>query len=398
MSLNRLILPSFFGAMVAIGGVGCGDDDGMVVDDPDAGDNDVDAPAGPSQTGRIIMAATTFFEFPENGEGILQVVDVQNVDDRVPFVYEEAPGSPLGCKVTEFTPEQLAAPPVNIGTLDFTIQNGPAFPTCNFVDGQGYVCLGAEGSGGDIAVANPNNTPPIMSLTNTNVTFGADQVGRHVRITGATNASNNGFFPVVGVMGDNTILFPNPKPGADAEADTTASYQVVAGFGPAGQTDPVPDDAIVTTELTAGGDGTFTDYTTNVDIGDSYTLDTATQGIIGDIPLDGSSFTLSCEGTGGDCGAAMATGIIIQTTDADVSMVPPFVLPPPVTKATRIFCLRPATGTVTIPAEASAFLMSSGATRIRALMVRANNGDTIQADGDLDNVAGHAFAGFTDVQ
>ena len=413
MTLKRFFVPSFVYALaLSAGGCSCGDDGGGV-DDVDAAVDDVDAAVNePSQTGRIIMAATSFFNLPAPfdtlGEGILQVIDVYPVAERPPFDYEEAPGAALGCKVTEFTPEELAAPPVNLGTLEYTITGGPAYPACNFVEGVGYECVAAEGSGGDIADPEPPN-PPVLTLTNPAVTFGADTVGLKVRITGATtNAGNNGFFNVVGAMGDNTILYPNPAYGAALmnggavgdfnETATTASYKVLAGFGPSGQADPIPDDARIMTQLTAGGNGTFTDYTTDVDIGDSFTLDDATQAIFDDLPLDGSEFTFSCEGAGGDCGAAMATGVIIQTTDTPVTGLPPFLLPPPTTKAVRIFCLRPASGTVTIPAEASAFLMNSGATRIRALMVRANNGDTIQEDGDLDNVAGHAIAGFTTVQ
>ena len=395
--MKRLILPSLFIASIAVGA--CGDDDGNSV--PDAAVDDIDASVTePSQTGRIVMAVASFHDLPAPfdmlGEGILQIVDVYPVDERPAFAYEQAPGAPLGCKVTEFTPETLAEPPVNMGTLEFTIENGPAFPTCNFVDGVGYQCVGVPtASGGTIANGPMANT---YALNDADVTFGVDQVGRHVRITGSAVPGNNGLFPIVAAPNDNTIVYANPSPAAAEETGgTAASYTVVAGFGPAGQADPVPDDARITTQLTAGGNGAFTDYTTNVDVGDSFTLDTATEAIIDDIPLDGSEFTLSCDGAGGSCTGAMATAIISQTTDAVVSMLPRFVLPPPVTKAVRIFCLQPGTGTVTIPAEASAFLMDSGATRIRSIMVRGNNTPTLQADATTDNVAGHAIAGFTQV-
>lgn len=417
MSLKRIILPSLFIASIAVslGACSCGDDDGGVV--PDGSVDDIDGSVTePSQTGRIVMAAASFHDLPAPfdmlGEGMLQIVDVYPVDERPAFAYEQAPGSNLGCKVTEFTPETLAEPPVNMGTLEFTIENGPAFPTCNFVDGVGYACVAAAGmAAGDIAdPATP--APPALTLTDPAVTFGADTVGLKVQISGAgvvaPNGGNNGLFNIVNAMGDNTIIYPNPNYGAHLDGGGSvgdfnetlgagASYQVVAGLGPAGQEDPVPDNARIMTQLTAGGNGAFTDYTTDVDVGDSFTLDDATADIIDDLPLDGSEFALSCDGAGGSCSGAMATAIIIQTTDADVSMLPPFVLPPPETKAVRIFCLQPMAASVTIPAEASAFLMNSGATRIRAIMVRGNNTPTLQADATTDNVAGHAIAGFTQV-
>lgn len=388
--------------LVAVGGSACGDDDGNN-NNPDAavGDGGVDAPAGPSDTGQIIMAATSFFNlaspFDMLGEGLLLIVDVQSVDVRVPPSFEENPGAPFGCKVTELTAAQAATPPANFGTLDFTITNGPAFPTCNFVDGVGYVCAGtAPATGG---VITPGATPADpASINDPNVTFGADQVGRHVLITGdATNPTNNGLFPIFASPDANTIAYGNPA--AVAEDPAEATYQVVAGFGPAGlMGDPVPDDATVMTSLTAGGDGAFMDYSTTVDVGDSFTPDTATQALLNPngLPLDGSEITFSCEGAGGTCNTAMATAVNITTTDATIpDGAPPFFLPPANTKAVNIFCLSPGSGTVTVPAEASAFLQSSGATRVRALMVRGNVMTTTQAGAVVDNVAGHALAGFT---
>lgn len=154
MALKRLVVPSLFCVSIAVGVGACGGDDGGSVQ-PDASVDDEDASVSePTQTGRIIMASVSFHNLPAPfdmmGEGILQVVDVQPVAERLPFAYEEAPGAAFGCKVTEFTPEQLAKPPVNLGTLSYTIENGPAFPDCNFVDGVGYQCVGVTGTGGTI--------------------------------------------------------------------------------------------------------------------------------------------------------------------------------------------------------------------------------------------------------
>lgn len=401
MALNRLTQLGVFCVLVAIG-CACGDDDSGSGGDEDGGTSDASqddpdaAAGGPSQTGRIIMVATRFAGFDARGEGLLLNVDVRDVDERLPYAYEEAPGSPFGCKVTEFTPAEFATPPVNFGTLDFTIESGPAFPTCNFVEDVGYACVGAMGAGGDITVINTANG--IYQLTNPDVTFGAAQVGRHIRIQGATEMRfNNGLFPVVdnGGAGDNTIRFIGVPGIVLGEADTAATYQVLAGFGPAAQTDPVPDDARVMLEVTAGGDGTFADFELDAEVGDSFTPDDDTSAILGDIPLDGSAFSFSCDGAGGDCNQAMANGAIIVTTDGPTTMLPGFVLPPPVTKAVQVVCLQPGGSMVNITAEASAFLMDSGATRIRALYARANVLSEVQAEATLDLAAGHAIAGFT---
>lgn len=403
MALNRLTQLSVFCALLGVVGA-CGDDDGGNGDNTvvDASPDTIDAATGgPSQTGRIVMAATTFAGFEARGEGLLLQVDVKAVDERVPFAYEEAAGSPFGCKVTEFTPEQFAAPPVNFGTLDFTIESGPPFPTCNYVDGVGYMCVGAAGAGGDLSVVDSDNGMGggIYELTDADTTFGADQIGRMVKISGATDPRfNAGLYPIVNNMdaGDNTIRFIGPA-GITNEETGTATFQVLAGFGPALQPDPVPDDARVMAHLTAGGDGTFTDFDLDVEVGDSFTPDDDTAAIISDLPLDGSAFAFSCSGTGGTCNQAMANGLLVTTTDGDVTGLPPFVLPAPTTKAVVMVCLQPGGGMVSVPADASAFLMNAGATRIRAVFVRANVLSSVQADASVDVGAGHALAGFTQV-
>ncbi len=400
MALNRLTHLSLACALLAFG---CGDDDGSSDgDNPvvDSAPDDIDSStAAPTQTGRIVLVAATFKGFEARGEGLLLNVDVKNIEDRVPFAFEDAPGSPFGCKVTEFTPEQFAETPVNFGTLAFTIENGPAFPPCNFVDSVGYACVGAAGAGGDITVVNSGSG--IYEISNDAVTFGADQVGRTVKIAGATDPRfAAGLFPIVDNAGggDHVLRFVGVPGITDDEPGTAATYQVLAGFGPALQTDPVPDDARAQLAVTAGGDGKFTDFDLDVEFGDAFTLDDATDAILSDVPLDGSAFSFSCDGTGGECNLAMANGALITTTDTPPpGGLPPFVLPPPTTKAVQVTCLQPGGGKINVSAGASAYLMNSGATRIRSTYVRANVLSETQAEATLDLGAGHAIAGFTQV-
>ena len=351
------------------------------------------------QSGEIVLVETAFNEHPEMGSGPLIVIGPMRAkEDKVEASYEEAPGSPFACKVFELTPEQYADHGVDVGTVQFTVEGGPAFPPCHFVDGPGWVCSGAAGSGGDIRSVDPK--AGIFSITDPSLTFGGDEVGRLVKITGASQASNNGVFPVVDAVGDDTIYFKNPA-GIE-ELAMSGTYATHAGFGPAFETDPIHDDYSVTVSLTAGGQGKFEDFSTNIEFGDSFTLDTASRSKISNIPMDGSSFTIGCDGEGGSCGAAMATALNIETTDAIIE--PDFPLngqegglPPPRSKYVRVFCLL-LIGRVTVPAEASAYLARSGATRVRAFFVRAESTDEIQKDAQATLIMGHGVGGFTDIQ
>lgn len=395
MSLGRDLQISLLCALTGLG-VACGgdDDDDDGGDAPDAAVDVPDAAPAATHTGQIILLSGRFQNYPELGEGALLETTFQVKADVVPPSYEESPGSPFACKVYEFTPETYEPDGVNEGTLQFSATGGPEYPPCNYVPGQGYRCVGVMGTGGDIQVLDPKNG--IFTLTNAAVTFGADEVGRFLVVQGASVPTNNGQFPIVMAMGDNTIAFRNPQPGAAEELGTSANYLTLAGFGPAGSPQGLPDDSTVTFALTAGGDGDLEDFTQTVDVGDSFTLDTASQALISDLPVDGSEFVIGCDGEGGECGTAAASLINIFASDGDTSQLPPFVLPPPQTKAVQIFCVFLA-GRATVPPEASAYLQSSGATRMRAVFVRANNMLFTQAKADMQVAAGHAVAGFTDV-
>ncbi|HTE52382.1 MAG TPA: hypothetical protein VK698_16135 [Kofleriaceae bacterium] len=381
-------------------GTACGDDDDDDDGDGDGGGtpdaavvDDVDAAPPATHSALVLLLEGRFEAFPELGEGVLTESTFQVKTDVVPPSFEESPGSPFACKVFEFTPATFAPAGVDEGPVQFTVDGGPPVPPCIYVPGQGYRCIGAMGTGGDIEVANPKMG--IFSITDSAITLGPDQVGRFLIVQGATNPSNNGQFPIVMAAGDNTILYQNPQPGAAEELDTTATYLTAAGFGPAGQTTPIPDDASVTIALSPGGDGDVAEFSQTLDIGDSFTLDTASQETISNLPSDGSAFTLSCDGEGGDCGTSGASLLNLIATDGDVSQLPPFVLPPPQSKAVQIFCVFLA-GRTAVPAEASAFLAGQGFTRARAVFVRANNLLFAQPKAEIQVAAGHAVAGFTD--
>lgn len=397
MSLTRPISTSFFCALLALGPA-CGDDDGdgNGTGGPEAdAAPEADASPGATHTGQALFLQGSFIDFPQFGQGALLETLFRPKEDVVAPSFEEAPGSPFACKVFEFTPEEYAPPGLDEGTMQFSVEGGPEFPPCNYVPGQGYRCIGVTGEGGDIGVVDAEMG--LFSLSNPEVTFGADEVGRFVVISGSATASNNGQFPIVGANGDNTIVYMNPKPGAAEEAGTAATYLTLAGFGPAGQNEPVANDAQVTFEFTGGGEGHVGDFTRTLDIGDDFTLDTASAALLSDLPLDGSEFTIGCAGEGGECGTSMASILNIITTDATIPPgLPPVVLPPPETKAVQVFCIF-LSGSATVPAEASQYIADSGATRIRSVFVRATPVQFTQDQVEILVAAGHAQAGFTNI-
>jgi hypothetical protein len=380
---------------------GCGNDEPPVNPDaaplPDGG-----PPPNFTQSGTAGYLDLQYVNLPPPfdmlGNGPLAAIGpFQANEDIVPPSWEELPGAPFGCKVFELTPEQYVDPGLDIGALEFTVHGGDwVTPPCIIVPDVGWACPGGGGSGGDIRVVDADMG--VFSLQDPGAGFtGEQETGRYLSIEGASVGANNGMFFVVGALNENTILFFNPGPGEE-ELGTGGGYVTIAGFGPASRNDPIPDDAVLDAKLTAaGGDSKFEDFeVTGIPFGQSFVLDTATQETISNIPLDGSAFQISCEGDGGQCNGAMATALILETSDGDHSEFPPFLLAPAEQKVVRIFCLNIIAGASRVPAEASQFLVDSGATRIRTVFARVFPYDIFQTETTLTILAGHAQAGFTD--
>ncbi len=348
---------------------------------------------GQRRFGNLLYFETRYLEAPEEGDGAFIIIGpFQIKDEQIDPVYEEAEGSPFACKVYEKTAAEYKDPGVDIGRLDFSINGGPVIPPCAQVDGE-WACVGVAGTGGDIAVVDAGTG--IMSLNNPGVTFTAAEVGRVVKIAGAGQAPNNGTFPIVAVPDEHTIQFHNPRTTAVAESATPATWRTEFGEGPARQVDPVSNDQNLTVSLAAGGEGNFDDFSKTLEFGDAFTLDSESQAVIQNIPMDGSEFTVGCDGDGGDCADADATALTLETTDAPLDPDFPTAFPDPVEKHIQIFCLL-LIGRVTVPAEASQYLVDSGATRVRAIFGRALSEQEIQKYAEITVVAGHAVMGFTD--
>lgn len=386
--------------VLALGaGAACGgDDDGA--GDPDAGD-DIDAGADidaepdptPSVVGPILLAELEISGVPALGDGTFINIGLELVDDITAPSYDQMASSPFGCEAYEYTPSEYAAiVGSDQGEIQLTLDEGPAYPPCAYVPTQGYLCRGAAGSAGVIAEIAAST----FTLTNDAAGFTADDVGRYVVITGSDVPQNNGRWPIVAADADS-ITYINQSPDAAAEDPTAATYFTLAGAGPALQDDPIPDDAALTVSLTSGGEGNVEDFELTVDdIGDDFTLTPASEELINDVPLDGSEFTITCDGEGGDCGVAQATIVNITTTDGNVSGLPPYIMPAPVTKAVVVRCVI-LSASATVNADASAFLETSGATRVRTSVFRVGSANENQDDAALSIAAGHGISGFTTI-
>jgi hypothetical protein len=317
-------------------------------------------------------------------------------------VFDTTDGTSFGCRVFEYTPAQFVASlGHDLGVLQIEAGDGtPAIPPCGFQPGAGYICpdttASGAGAGGTVAVAGGG----AMTLTDGDNTFTAAAVGRYVSITGAVNPSNNGAFPIVQLAGANTIVYANPA-GVAETLPAGAMHVNVAGAGPIPSAPTgtwLEDDDSLEFTYTAANDSTIPSFTGSIgNVGDPFILDDASQGYLLAPPLDGRAFTFDCDNAA-DCGDGLASVVNIQTTDGSVAGLSPFAMPLPATKAVLIRCTSASGGgaSVTIPAEASAFLESAGATRIQTTMVRASLvfGTTPDTMGKVTIIAGASQVGF----
>lgn len=373
------------GGLAAVGACG-GDDDG----NPDARRTDAretfDAPpVDAAVTDNIATVSVLEAELRVAagsggifGAGLsIRAAVIDPIELGVP-VFDTTNGTPFGCRVFEYTPAQFVASlGHDLGVLQIEAGDGtPAIPPCGFQAGAGYICpdttASGAGAGGTLAVAGGG----AMTLTDGDNTFTAAAVGRYVSITGAVNPSNNGAFPIVQLAGANTIVYANPA-GVAETLPGGAMHVNIAGAGPIPSAPTgtwLEDDDSLEFTYTAANDSTIPSFTGSIgNVGDPFLLDTASQGYLNSPPLDGRAFTFDCDNVA-DCGSAAASVVNIQTTDGAVAGLSPFAMPLPTTKAVLIRCTSESGGgpEVDIPAEASAFLENSGATRIQTTVVRAN--------------------------
>jgi hypothetical protein len=87
-------------------------------------------------------------------------------------------------------------------------------------------------------------------------------------------------------------------------------------------------------------------------------------GVLRNLPVDGSAFEVACD----SCGTSIGTVLNITTTDGSLAGVTsPFAMPPAVNERVNIRCAEVGATRIMVPANVSAFLMSSGASASRRL-------------------------------
>jgi len=383
------------------------DIDARVIDAPPPIDaREIDAPPAVTYSGTISVLEAAILNPGTSGTFFGQGVQVGisfSASDQVPApMMEEQPGSPLGCKAWVYTRAQAIASSVGIdeGPVQINSPAGTAtalYPACSFQAGAGYLCpeTATAGAGGTIA-AGPAAGTATLTVTGTPYTA-LNTTNRYVRISGATNAANNGVFPIVALGAATTIVYANPA--FVAETTPAASTHVnLAGIGP---TPSAPDPGFLTDISsvdfvhTAGAHvGAFTATTTAAgSVGDDFALDIADANRLNALPLNGSAFTLSCGA--GSCGAGSASGTLINivATDTTPAAGNPFDMPLPTTERVQIRCAALGATSITVPAAYSAFLMRAGIKRIQATLIRP----TLMGGGlsNVTSISGHAIVGFT---
>lgn len=372
---------------------------------PDAMPDGMVTPPVTDHEGSISIEDLSIQNDPELGHGLQVSISLTPLDPQAP-IYEEIPGSPLGCKawVYDLTMGQIPPSTDDEGTVNITGAAGLTIPPCTFVAALGgYACIDVGSTGaGMISVTDDSALggaiPPGTALVQVaGATFDGNDLGRYVSLTGGS-AANTGSFPIVGNgMTADTIIIGNP--GAATQAAFSGTYTTVAGVGPA----PAPgepalaDSDTLNVAITPGGGNHFSFAPANVMVGDAFTLDSTSQNAITNVPIDGSPITLSCA-TGCGAGSAFGSLIVMQTTD---NVIPPgapaYYMPPPAAKVGLVRCTGVGTGTVTVPAAAMAAIQQAVPSRVRTTFFRVGYAPVANPDSTngINIIAGHAIAGFT---
>lgn len=426
---------------------GGGDDDTDAVQidapNPDASpDAAIDAMPPPPYSATVSITETAILN-PGTantvmGQGIVILPTYSETATAVPPVFDQMPGTPFGCKVFEYdTPAEVATViGVNEGAVQVTIDNppianppapgaeDPPFPPCVFQAGAGYLCPDL-GSSQALTVTNSVNLTMLsaqasmLTVVAGSATFDLVDIGRYVKFSGTGIPSLDASvaaFPIVAtgtacmaVIGANcTASQAVIGLGLTATVPVTAGMlSTLAGAGPLpGRIDPGHLDNAATVSITAvgnaaGGGNHIGNWTMTTGAGDDFTVTDAIANLMRNIPLDGSAFTIECDATGtpSNCGSSVGTVLNIVTTNGSLTgITSPFAMPPPDgtnPKRVNIRCAAIGPTSITVPAQASAYLMTSGATRIQTTLIRANLGTATPANPAILPIAGHALVGFT---
>ena len=394
--------------------VGCGDDDGG---GPDAAAPDAtpapdarlpDAMMTVNYAGSVGVHEVTLLDRPTLGSG-LQITTSFNLATIPTTANFPGPGAGnFRCSAT-LSDKTMAAqipPALNEGTVKVEVKAmgggaGTAVPDCAFV-GTAYRCLSLPpGTGGTVAATAGTGTTGVTAFTpSPAATFTTAMIGNYL-----IDTMTGGAFPVVGANA-TTLAVLGATPGA------FGPWLLAAGVGPipavfdpttgapsGAAPDFLADTDTVKVSLTPGGGNHFTALTTtDLAVGDSFTLadDTVTL-LNSDLDLSSTTgLTFGCKT--GTAGCAASTGlngtlILIDSTDA-TTFTGDTDLGTPARYSGNITCGALNTS-VTIPAGALAVLKQGNPTRLRISVFRDSFEPLTGTNGNAINVvAGHGFVKF----
>lgn len=415
-------------AVMAMGMTACGDDDDGGPPDarqnpdaplsPDAGTFDArnfdartfdartfDAnpnDAGPTFSGTMAVHDIQLFGIPTAGHGVQTSIDFTQRGVPVTATYT-VPESFPSCSgtVVDTTVAAQNNPGVDEGTVTI-MRNGAAIAApCTFNPDGTYRCVSAQGASGTIAQSATN--PNVGTFTNGTVTFSQAQVGQYLVVV--SGAERGKAWPIVGFDGMTAGL---QKMGA-AFPTAVDNFLVAYGIGPIAFTDTpagtaspgAPPDLLadsdkIIVQLTPGGGNHFQPYTsTEIDVGNSFALDDATEDVFTD-GLDIYSETdtvLGCNATGCPTGSALVTVVNIETSDSDTPPTATGLSAPKKFRAS-VTCPGPLGSTTsTITKEMKALLRQANPTQMRISVFR-DGGDAGALSRNLSVVAGHGWVVF----
>lgn len=408
------------------------DIDARVIDAPPP----IDAMPPPPQTGTFTLLEAQLLGAPLTPANVVIAQGIQIGNAILPSSdavaqhpdSTTAPGDPTGCKVYEFTPAQyLASLGQNEGVATVTVTNGaggpatpPTFPACVFQAGAGYVCPDPSTSGTAVGLtftgvgAGATAAALVTLPAGHAASFAMDDVGRFMKFSGTGDPRLDhplAAYSIVSVTPPSTaVIALSLGTGTNIAALTAGTFATLGGVGPSSPfaADPgqLTNDASATISFNTtanGGGGHVANFMIqHNNVGDDFGITDAVANTLTHIPTTGT-FSLGCDQAGNRCGAAGVQLLNIVSTDAPVAGLSPFAFPAPMTKRVQIRCAAFCNGDavqpcadISVPAAITAHL--AGATRIQALLIRANL--TATSPNGLFNpgvfpLSGHAYVGFT---
>lgn len=372
----------------------------------------------------VALSTPTTPPFPSNIGGAsvsFSFSDVTQGGGHVVF----GDGAPGGCLVTEYdggeTPTLKPFPLVGEGTI--TVAGAGlkrATPACNFVNGS-YICAAAPVTGAAGSVASQNK---VTILTVTGTTFDASQIGMWVSLSGMTDTTLNGTFPIVNVAGGSAVLATAHADAAPADF-TGANYTLIQGLGPVpsgaltvsyldrGQNnDPITVDMPATDDYPDGIHASLVPLSKGLKLSGAGTgCEDCSQPHLFPTQLTANNtVSFSCDSAKGDgtgvCDTAPSGGlwgVVITgvTTTGDVANVAPYAMPPskPGTKYVTFTCSALLDKTRQIPHEVLAAIFATNPTRIETRVFSfsfAPVTDTVSTN-TANVLAGHGIIGHTTI-